>query len=88
MEAFSSTLRTVDTCALQRAVNPERKQAARYKDVWASEGIVPLTLKFGYCVENCSFKSQLCFLREGIYYNDWLGGWVGPSAGLDVSEKS
>jgi len=47
VEVFSNTLRAVDTCKRQRAMNRERKQAARYKDVWASEGTVPLVLKLG-----------------------------------------
>jgi len=69
VEVFSNTLRAVDTRTHTRqwAMNRERKQAARYKEVWASEGIVPLILKLGYWIENCRFMSTLCFLREGNY---------------------
>ena len=38
---FRTLCVTVDTCVRQRAVNRKRKQTARYKDVWASEGVVP-----------------------------------------------
>lgn len=47
MEVFSNTLRAADTCTRQLAMNRERKQAARYKGVLASEGTVPLVLKLG-----------------------------------------
>jgi len=59
------------------------------KTYWGSGGIAPHIIDFGTRSDEWSGSCPSCFNpRERVPGTDWIGGWVGPRASLDVVAKS
>jgi hypothetical protein len=63
-------------------------EAPRHEDVWRSGSIAPSVHKFGtrrtWVVSFTPWQLYRQGNNPGIH---WIGGWVGPRAGLDAMEK-
>jgi hypothetical protein len=58
-------------------------QTTRHDDVWESGGIAALFFTSVLDIGEWS-ASRLARLTSGAH---WIGGWVGPKAGLDALKK-
>jgi hypothetical protein len=59
--------------------------ARRHEDVWGSENIAPPFLTSALDGVEWSALCPCCFTPgETAHGTHWIGGWVGPRAGLDV----
>jgi hypothetical protein len=64
------------------------KQAPCHEDIWGSRGIAPPFLTSTLDVSEWSCSRPCRFTpRERGPSTHWIGGWVGPRAGLDALEK-
>jgi hypothetical protein len=55
---------------------------------WVSRGIAPLVLISALVVGEWSASLAGRYTPgEGVSFTNWIGGWVGPRAGLDAVEK-